>query len=162
MEGVSGVGENGFSESGSHGGSLEDLVESFDEKITACFGDLTSDISELAPVQITSHEEIISQSRFWNDLTSSFGTVMPVDWTKTVIRNKLFLPVLNLHSKVEKGMDESVSDDELTAQLDMHSIIAADHDDHVPYSRNPNVNKLATADEVIKEIDAIMQQVQMH
>lgn len=171
MSEETGFGENGI---GSHGGSLEDLVGSFDEKITACFGDLNSDVSELAPVQIRSDEELISQSRFWNDLTSSFGTVMPVDWTKTVIRNKLFLPVLNLNTdgavpssatgqclsvkkKDDRG-EESLSDDELVAQLDMHSIIAADHD-NLPYGQNPNINKLATADEVIKEINAMMQQV---
>ncbi|XP_055342106.1 fasciculation and elongation protein zeta-2-like [Paramacrobiotus metropolitanus] len=154
---------SGFTESGSRCGSLEDLVGSLDEKISACFGNgnLTSDVSELAPVQICTHEELLGQSQFWNDLCSSFGTVMPVDWSKTVIRNKLFLPVLGLKEKQPRGggggAGAEESDDELMQQLDMHSIVAADHDD-LPRGKNPNVNALATADEVIKEIDAMMMQ----
>ncbi|GAV06922.1 hypothetical protein RvY_16831-2 [Ramazzottius varieornatus] len=123
--------ESHFGESGalnSHGGSLEDLVESFDEKITACFGDLDSDVSDFAPVAIRTHEELLSQNKFWKDLTASFGTVLPVDWSQTVIRNKLFLPVLALNPPSSSQQPD------------------------------PQQNGMATADEVIKEIDAMMQQ----
>ena len=155
--------ESHFGESGalnSHGGSLEDLVESFDEKITACFGDLDSDVSDFAPVAIRTHEELLSQNKFWKDLTASFGTVLPVDWSQTVIRNKLFLPVLGLNPPSNDAPSSSnnrtdilectSSDEELTVnQLDMHNMVAAD----------PQQNGMATADDVIKEIDAMMQQV---
>lgn len=43
------------------GGSLEDLVNTFDEKITKCFGNYEQNLEELAPVQIRSQEEIMSE-----------------------------------------------------------------------------------------------------
>ncbi|OWA50490.1 putative Fasciculation and elongation protein zeta-2 [Hypsibius exemplaris] len=141
-----------FTEGMSRGGSLEDLVGTFDEKISQCFGDMDSDLQDFAPVQIRTHDELIGQSKFWQDLTSSFGTVMPVDWSKTVIRNKLFLPVLALNCHTNSNsMDNhcsSSSDEELNNQLDMHNIICSD----------PDHNGLASADDVIKEIENIMQQ----
>jgi FEZ-like protein len=156
--------EQHFGEGMSHGGSLEDLVGSFDEKISQCFGDMDMDM-DFAPVQIKTHDELISQSKFWQDLTSSFGTVMPVDWSKTIIRNKLFLPVLALNCQPNAALashtalatlteqnfvgETSSSDEELNNQLDMHNMVSADSEH----------NGLASADDVIKEIDAIMQQV---
>jgi len=41
-------------------GSLEDLVNSFDEKITNCFRNLEENVDKLAPVQIRSQEEIMN------------------------------------------------------------------------------------------------------
>lgn len=42
-------------------GSLEDLVNTFDEKITKCFGNYEQSVEELAPVQMRTQEEIMSE-----------------------------------------------------------------------------------------------------
>lgn len=42
-------------------GSLEDLVNTFDEKITKCFGNYEQSVEELAPVQVRSQEEIMHE-----------------------------------------------------------------------------------------------------
>lgn len=42
-------------------GSLEDLVNTFDEKITKCFGNYEENVEKLAPVQIRSQEEIMNE-----------------------------------------------------------------------------------------------------
>jgi hypothetical protein len=44
-------------------GSLEDLVHSFDDKITKCFGyeNYEQSVEELAPVQVRSQEEIMNE-----------------------------------------------------------------------------------------------------
>uniref|UniRef100_A0A1A9UT02 Uncharacterized protein n=1 Tax=Glossina austeni TaxID=7395 RepID=A0A1A9UT02_GLOAU len=43
------------------GGSLEDLVNTFDEKITKCFGNYEENVETLAPVQVRSQEEIMNE-----------------------------------------------------------------------------------------------------
>lgn len=45
----------------SFSGSLEDLVNTFDEKITKCFGNYEQSVEELAPVQVRSQEEIMNE-----------------------------------------------------------------------------------------------------
>ncbi|GAB0086368.1 uncharacterized protein DMENIID0001_004180 [Sergentomyia squamirostris] len=42
-------------------GSLEDLVNTFDEKITKCFGNYEESVANLAPVQIRSQEDIMNE-----------------------------------------------------------------------------------------------------
>lgn len=42
-------------------GSLEDLVNSFDEKITKCFVNYDEQTDKIAPVQIRSQEEFINE-----------------------------------------------------------------------------------------------------
>lgn len=42
-------------------GSLEDLVNTFDEKITKCFGNYEQSVEEMAPVQVRSQEEIMNE-----------------------------------------------------------------------------------------------------
>lgn len=42
-------------------GSLEDLVNTFDEKITKCFGNYEESVEKLAPVQVRSQEEIMNE-----------------------------------------------------------------------------------------------------
>lgn len=46
----------------SFSGSLEDLVNTFDEKITKCFRNYNEQTDQLAPIQVTSHDEILSES----------------------------------------------------------------------------------------------------
>uniref|UniRef100_A0A0K8R4A8 Putative kinesin-associated fasciculation and elongation protein involved in axonal transport n=1 Tax=Ixodes ricinus TaxID=34613 RepID=A0A0K8R4A8_IXORI len=48
-----------FSETFSN--SLEDLVNTFDDKITKCFCDYDENVEKLAPVQIRTQEEILSE-----------------------------------------------------------------------------------------------------
>lgn len=42
-------------------GSLEDLVNTFDEKITRCFHNFRESVENLAPVQVRSQEEIMNE-----------------------------------------------------------------------------------------------------
>ena len=42
-------------------GSLEDLVNTFDEKITRCFHNYQESVENLAPVQVRSQEEIMNE-----------------------------------------------------------------------------------------------------
>ena len=44
-------------------GSLEDLVNTFDDKITKCFRDLDQNVESLAPVQIRNQDDIINESQ---------------------------------------------------------------------------------------------------
>lgn len=53
-----------FGETGSSlSASLEDLVNTFDEKITKCFRDLDQNVENLAPVQIRNQDDIINESQ---------------------------------------------------------------------------------------------------
>lgn len=49
--------------------SLEDLVNTFDDKITKCFRDLDQNVESLAPVQIRNQDDIINESQYVNHLT---------------------------------------------------------------------------------------------
>ncbi|KAK9869966.1 hypothetical protein WA026_006063 [Henosepilachna vigintioctopunctata] len=42
-------------------GSLEDLVNTFDDKITKCFGNYEESVENLAPVQVRTQEEIMNE-----------------------------------------------------------------------------------------------------
>lgn len=42
-------------------GSLEDLVNTFDDKITKCFCNYDESVEKLAPVQVRSQEEIMNE-----------------------------------------------------------------------------------------------------
>mgnify|MGYP001547765873 CR=1 FL=1 len=48
-----------FSE-GTFSGSLEDLVNTFDEKITKCFHNYEEKVEKFAPVQVRTQEEIMN------------------------------------------------------------------------------------------------------
>lgn len=58
LEHTNSVSEN-FTETFS--GSLEDLVNTFDERITKCFCDYEENIEKLAPVQVRTQEEIMNE-----------------------------------------------------------------------------------------------------
>lgn len=49
-----------FAEMSMFSGSLEDLVNTFDEKITNCFRDYDEDVEHMAPVQVRTQDEILS------------------------------------------------------------------------------------------------------
>jgi len=154
-------------------GSLEDLVSSFDEKLSVCFQDYQEQVDKIAPVQVRSQEEIMNECQVWWTITGNFGNMMPIDWSKSTARAKQ-LPTLNLcnprsdnsrHSNKKAsaayafphsmpgdfdlvdGLEDE--DDLVAADLDMHSLIL---------SSNPqeHAEPLKSADEVIKEIDDII------
>merc|ERR1719474_1980964 len=67
-------------------GSLEDLVSTFDEKLTMCFADYQEQVDKIAPVQVRSQEEIMNECQVWWTLTGNFGNMMPIDWSKSYTR----------------------------------------------------------------------------
>ncbi|VDO37789.1 unnamed protein product [Onchocerca flexuosa] len=62
-------------------GSLEDLVGTFDQKISHCFKNLNETTEEIAPIQVRSQDEIMSESQsVFFFLTQNF----PLHVTKTL------------------------------------------------------------------------------
>ncbi|XP_064489943.1 fasciculation and elongation protein zeta-2-like isoform X2 [Ornithodoros turicata] len=137
-----------FSETFSN--SLEDLVNTFDDKITKCFCDYDENVEKLAPVQIRTQEEIMSECQTWWTITGNFGNILPIDWSKSYAR-RLQLPTLNLNEQVKsdglKDLGDS-DDEELAKDLDLHSLILSS------LQQEP----IFTAEQVLEEIDEIMQE----
>ncbi|XP_059607613.1 fasciculation and elongation protein zeta-2 [Phlebotomus argentipes] len=137
-------------------GSLEDLVNTFDEKITKCFGNYEESVANLAPVQIRSQEDIMNECQMWWTITGNFGNILPIDWSKSFTR-QMHIPTLNLNDKSqdksESEANELCSEDEAVANdLDMHTLILND-------LASDTVEPIKTAEEVIKEIVDIMDEV---
>ncbi|KAK6181374.1 hypothetical protein SNE40_009238 [Patella caerulea] len=131
-------------------GSLEDLVNSFDEKINNCFCNLEEQTDKFAPVQIRTQEEIMSDCQMWWTITGNFGNLLPIDWSTSYTR-QLHTKVLNLGEKREQEcQDLDLSDDEELAQaFDMHSLII---------NRLSDDDTIISADQVISEIETMMQE----
>lgn len=141
-------------------GSLEDLVNTFDEKITSCFRDYGTDVESLAPVQVRTQEEIMNECQMWWTITGTFGNILPIDWSKSYAR-KMHMPALNLNeapaSLERQELEDLSSEDEAVAtDLDMHALILSSSTD----SHSPE-EPLKTAEEVLREIDDIMQESPM-
>ncbi|CAG5134088.1 unnamed protein product [Candidula unifasciata] len=133
-------------------GSLEDLVNSFDERITKCFNNLEEQVETFAPVQIRSQEEVVNDCQMWWTITGNFGNILPIDWSKSYTRT-LHNRVLNIGEKKEREpLRLDLSDDEdLSQAFDMHSLIVT--------SLHPEEeDKVLTADEVISQIDDMMKE----
>lgn len=132
-------------------GSLEDLVNTFDDKITKCFFNYDEKVEKFAPVQVRTQEEIMNECQMWWTITGNFGNILPIDWSKSYAR-KLHMPALNLNEKREresKDEHDSMEDDEDVAKdLDLHSLIISS------LQQEP----MFTAEEVLEEIDEIMQE----
>jgi len=131
-------------------GSLEDLVSTFDEKLTMCFQDYEEQVEKIAPVQVRSQEEIMNECQVWWTLTGNFGNIMPIDWSKTYTREK-HLPTLNLCDPKPAGVEVeplSGEDDIVAADLDMHQLIIN--------SDNNKSEPIKSAEEVLQEIDDII------
>ncbi|PVD25849.1 hypothetical protein C0Q70_13513 [Pomacea canaliculata] len=133
-------------------GSLEDLVNSFDEKISNCFCNFEEQVEKIAPVQIRSQEEIMSDCQMWWTITGNFGNILPIDWSKTYAR-QLQTKVLHLQERPENdepGLDLS-DDEELAQAFDMHSLIISSlhHEDE---------DRVKTAEEVISEIEDMLKE----
>ncbi|XP_019875717.1 fasciculation and elongation protein zeta-2 [Aethina tumida] len=133
-------------------GSLEDLVNTFDDKITKCFGNYDESVEKLAPVQVRSQEEIMNECQMWWTITGNFGNILPIDWSKSYAR-KLHIDALHLEKEPQTpddDLDLSSEDEAVASDLDMHALILGGlHQDTEP---------LKTADEVIQEIDDMMQE----
>lgn len=138
---------NNFSETFSV--SLEDLVNTFDDKITKCFCNYEEKVEKFAPVQVRTQEEIMDQCQMWWTLTGNFGNILPIDWSKSYAR-KLHLSCLNLNERKDQdsGDELDLSDDELAKDLDLHSLIISS------LQQEP----MFTAEQVLEEIDEIMKQ----
>lgn len=133
-------------------GSLEDLVNTFDEKITKCFGNYEQSLEEIAPVQVRSQDEIMSECQMWWTITGNFGNILPIDWSKTYAR-KIHVPTLQLNTSpgrfnFNEIHDLSSEDEAVANDLDMHALILG--------GLHADADPIKTADEVIKEIDDII------
>uniref|UniRef100_A0AC34RQR2 Fasciculation and elongation protein zeta 2 n=1 Tax=Panagrolaimus sp. JU765 TaxID=591449 RepID=A0AC34RQR2_9BILA len=132
-------------------GSLEDLVGCFDQKVNQVLKDLKEDTNQMAPVQIRTQDEIMSESQVWWTLTGNYGNILPLDFSKSQIR-KNQIEALNLSSPRDEPArsDAGYDEEESRQQMDLHQLISQQmplHGDHLPVS----------ADQVIEEIDEIMQ-----
>ncbi|XP_066245082.1 fasciculation and elongation protein zeta-2 [Euwallacea similis] len=144
------VSDDNFTETFS--GSLEDLVNTFDEKITKCFGNYEESVEKLAPVQVRSQEEIMNECQMWWTITGNFGNILPIDWSKSYAR-KLQIDSLHLEQQPQTpddDLDLSSEDEQVASDLDMHALILGG----IQQDNEP----LKTADEVIQEIDDMMQE----
>lgn len=133
-------------------GSLEDLVNTFDEKITKCFGNYEQSLEELAPVQVRSQDEVMGDCQMWWTITGNFGNILPIDWSKTYAR-QMHVPALQLntssgHFNLNEMNDLSSEDEAVANDLDMHALILG--------GLHADADPIKTADEVIKEIDDII------
>jgi len=134
-------------------GSLEDLVGCFDQKVNKVLKDLKEDTNQMAPVQIRTQDEIMSESQVWWTLTGNYGNILPLDFSKSQIK-KNEIEALNLSSprddvNSDAGFDPHDEED-VRQQMDLHQLISQ----QVPLNgEHPPVS----ADEVIEEIDEIMQ-----
>uniref|UniRef100_A0A914YMC8 Fasciculation and elongation protein zeta-2 n=1 Tax=Panagrolaimus superbus TaxID=310955 RepID=A0A914YMC8_9BILA len=137
--------------------SLEDLVGCFDQKVNHVLKDLGESTIQMAPVQIRTQDEIMSESQVWYTITGNYGNLPPLDFQKTYIR-KNQIESLNLSSPRDEddniedaGYDDPQHDEEDYRQaMDLHQLISHQLNLH---GENPPIS----ADEVIEEIDEIMQ-----
>ena len=66
--------------------SLEDLVGQFDERVHTVLRDMDATTQQMAPVQVRTEDEVMSESQVWWTLTGNYGTMLPLDFNKTRIR----------------------------------------------------------------------------
>uniref|UniRef100_A0A7E4ZRQ2 Fasciculation and elongation protein zeta-2-like n=1 Tax=Panagrellus redivivus TaxID=6233 RepID=A0A7E4ZRQ2_PANRE len=134
--------------------SLEDLVGCFDQRVSQVLTDLDENTTQMAPVQVRTQDEIMSESQVWWTLTGNYGNMLPLDFSKSQIR-KNQLEALNLSSPRDESAPSDAGydahdEEEERQQFDMHQLISQQmhlHSEHPPVS----------ADQVIEEIDEIMQ-----
>ncbi|XP_054715358.1 fasciculation and elongation protein zeta-2-like [Uloborus diversus] len=124
--------------------SLEDLVNTFDEKITKCFYNYEENVEKLAPVQVRNQEEIMNECQIWWTLTGNFGTILPIDWTKSCAKGLQHNIInLNKNSDCDLRKDDSPKDN-----MDMRSLLI----------KNLHQEPLFTAEQVLEEIEEMIQQ----
>ncbi|KAI6228781.1 Unc-76 [Aphelenchoides fujianensis] len=136
--------------------SLEDLVGNFDQKVNNVLRDMTETTDNMAPVQVRTEDEIMSESQVWWTLTGNYGNILPLDFNKTHIRRNQ-IEALGLEDTpralADEGADcneDEMDEEELRQSMDLHRMISEHvHLDH----EGPPVS----ADQVIEEIDEMMQ-----
>ncbi|KAH8387543.1 hypothetical protein KR093_007679 [Drosophila rubida] len=168
------------------GGSLEDLVNTFDEKITKCFGNYEENVEELAPVQVRSQEEIMNECQMWWTITGNFGNILPIDWSKSYTR-QMHMPTLNLgqnrtkqqqqqqrnqqqqqqqhqlQQNAQQQLDAQTPGDEFNDLASEDEAVANDLDMHALILNGLNGDAdepIKSVEEVIKEIDDIMDEAE--
>ncbi|XP_043116872.1 fasciculation and elongation protein zeta-2 [Puntigrus tetrazona] len=126
--------------------STEDVTAHFDEKLQLCFQNVHPRPDEIHPVTPINEDTTLKYDEIWSALTDSFGSVMPVDWSRCRTRS-LHLSTLSVEDRaVSVNLDLS-DDEDLREQMDMHSIIVS------CISEEP----LLTAEQVIEELEELMQ-----
>ncbi|XP_010862555.1 fasciculation and elongation protein zeta-2 isoform X2 [Esox lucius] len=140
--------KNSFSEEFGSFKSMEDQVNDFDEKLTACFQNFNSERENIAPLKNITEDTTLKNDKIWNALTNNFGNVVAVDWKQSRTRS-LHLPKLNLkdNPRADDVTFELSDEEELREQMDMHTIIVS----------CLNNEPLFTAEQVIEEIEEMMQ-----
>ncbi|GBM97582.1 Fasciculation and elongation protein zeta-2 [Araneus ventricosus] len=123
--------------------SLEDLVNTFDDKITKCFYNYEENVEKLAPVQVRNQEEIMNECQIWWTLTGNFGSILPIDWTKSCAKG-LQNSIINLN----QNADCDSKRDESPNEIDVRSFIL----------KNLQQEPLFTAEQVLEEIEEMIQQ----
>ncbi|KAK7078435.1 Fasciculation and elongation protein [Halocaridina rubra] len=92
----------------------------------------------------------------WWTITGNFGSILPIDWSKTYTRQQ-YLPVLNLNEtkeatntteENEKSAEDDAEEEEVAQDLDLHHLIL----------NGLGAEPVKSAEEVIREIDDIMQE----
>uniref|UniRef100_A0A915EQC4 Fasciculation and elongation protein zeta-2 n=1 Tax=Ditylenchus dipsaci TaxID=166011 RepID=A0A915EQC4_9BILA len=135
--------------------SLENLVESFDQKINTVLKNFDENTNNMAPVQVRSQDEVMSESQVWWTLTGSYGNIMPMDFSKSQIR-KNQIDGLNLQSpkdttsNTEDAGYDPHEEEEMRQSMDLHQLISEQ-------MLSEGENLPLTADQVIEEIDEIME-----
>ncbi|CAL1290079.1 unnamed protein product [Larinioides sclopetarius] len=123
--------------------SLEDLVNTFDDKITKCFYNYEENVEKLAPVQVRNQEEIMNECQIWWTLTGNFGSILPIDWTKSCAKG-LQNSIINLN----QNADCDSKRDESPNEIDVRSFLI----------KNLQQEPLFTAEQVLEEIEEMIQQ----
>jgi hypothetical protein len=141
-------------------GSLEDLVNTFDAKVTKCFRNYNEQAEQIAPVQIRTQDELIADSQTWWTITGQLGS----DWCKayTLPTAALYDIGSSSHNmKRSKSTDTSSSDDDDDDDVDDDDSEAEYDVTSYPYDVTAGGDEeqepLLTADEVISEIECMME-----
>jgi len=132
--------------------SLEDLVENFDQNVNKVLKDMSENTTQMAPVQVRSQDEIMSESQVWWTLTGQYGTILPLDFNKTQIRRNQIeaLQLDTPRALPDEGILGGAEEEDLRQNMDLHQMI----------SEQTSINHESlpvSADQVIEEIDEMMQ-----
>ncbi|KAL8619868.1 hypothetical protein ACOMHN_025954 [Nucella lapillus] len=131
-------------------GSLEDLVNSFDEKISNCFCNFEEQVEQIAPVQVRSQEEVMDDCQMWWTITGNYGNILPIDWSKDYTNQKIN-KVLHLRDKQRDHEYPELyhTEEDLPQDFDMHSLIVA--------TLHPEgEDRVETAEDVIRQIEHML------
>nr|XP_002122589.1 fasciculation and elongation protein zeta-2-like [Ciona intestinalis] len=145
--------------------SMEDLVQTFDEKLAACFRINASNNNKVQENPVKPfNAETITDDYIWKRLSDNYGLVQPLNWETSLVR-KLHIPALDLPGEKatsnEKEVKAETEDPELEKQMDFHRMIEynvyTEESGSVyqpPYGESNKM--MQTADEVIEELEEIM------